>query len=139
MGSAKDSSEVEGGSDADGEKRDDSDDSDDDDDDFAAMMEMEMTSTGEANRLVAAQLRGNDDGDAPMRSIGRTLDTEELSKEARELAALQRQREEERAMQEGLDQRSALRLTEKPKKKFQRCIRRKVTKVSSAYACSHFL
>lgn len=138
IGSAKDSGEVDGGSDGGGDKGDDSDDSDDDDDDFAAMMEMEMTSTGEANRLVAAQLRGDDDGDEHMRAIGRSLDTQELSKDARELAALQRQREEERAMQEGLDIKKGSAMGLLPKKR-GKCIRRRVTKVCfSLLLCCFF-
>jgi len=84
---------------------------------------MEMSNTGEANRLMTAQLRDNDG--TPMRG---GLDSQELSKDAREFAALQRQREEERAMQEGFDQKgSASGMGMKPKKKFK-VIRRKITK-----------
>lgn len=96
-------------------------------DEFAAMMEMEMTSTGEANRLVAAQM-----GDASLRING-GVDAE-LSKEARELAALQRQREEERAMQSGLE-RGADNPSERKPKKGQKVIRRKVIKVSRVFFC----
>ena len=128
--SAKDANEVNGGgSDSGKEKEDGSNDSDSsEDDDFAAMMEMEMSNTGEANRLMTAQLQG--DGDTPMRAIG-ALDSQELSKDAREFAALQRQRKEELAMTR--DQKSgAARMDQKgsgPKKKFK-VIRRKITKVS---------
>lgn len=126
--SAKDANEVNGGgSDSGKEKEDGSNDSDSsEDDDFAAMMEMEMSNTGEANRLMTAQLQG--DGDTPMRAIG-ALDSQELSKDAREFAALQRQRKEELAMTR--DQKSgAARMDQKgsgPKKKFK-VIRRKITK-----------
>ena len=119
IGSTKDASEVDGGSDAEKEKGDGSNDSDSsDDDDFFAEMEMEMTNTGEANRLVSG-LEGSDGG---------AFGSQELSKDAREFAALQRQREEERAMQEGLDGKSStLGMGDKPKKRFK-VIRRKVTK-----------
>jgi hypothetical protein len=125
IGSAKEANEVDTESDGGKGKSNDSEDSDDDDDEFAAMMEMEMTSTGEANRLVATQL-----GDSSMRTIGGGLDTQELSKEARELAALQRQREEERAMQDGLEQKVKANRPDKTKK-YQKVIRRKVIKVST--------
>eukprot|EP00581_Thalassiosira_minuscula_P003003 CAMPEP_0183742818 /NCGR_PEP_ID=MMETSP0737-20130205/64894_1 /TAXON_ID=385413 /ORGANISM="Thalassiosira miniscula, Strain CCMP1093" /LENGTH=2014 /DNA_ID=CAMNT_0025978411 /DNA_START=21 /DNA_END=6066 /DNA_ORIENTATION=+ len=126
-GTAKDNNDVSGeGSDAGKDKDDDANDSDSsEDDDFADMMEMEMLNTGEANRLMTAQLQEND-GDTPMRSIG-ALDTQELSKDAREFAALQRQREEERAMQEGDHKGSALGMGDRPKKKFK-VVRRKITK-----------
>ncbi len=121
-GSAKDATDVDGLSDADEEKgggsNNDSDSSDDDD--FFAEMEMEMTNTGETNRLVSG-LRGKDGG---------TLDSQELSKDAREFAALQRQREEERVIQEGLDKKSSTLGIEKPKSTFK-VIRRKITKASS--------
>lgn len=90
----------------------DSSDDDEDDDDFGAMLEMDMLNAGEANRLMKEH---GDHG------------TQGLSKDARELAALQRQREEERAMQEGLDQKSSGGI-DIPKKKFK-VIRRKITKV----------
>lgn len=82
-----------------------------------------MTSTGEANRLVAAQM-----GDASLRISG-GVDAE-LSKEARELAALQRQREEERAMQSGLEQGVQGNPSERKPKKGHKVIRRKIIKVS---------
>lgn len=121
VGSAKDATDVDGLSDADEEKGDGSNDDSDssDDDDFFAEMEMEMTNTGETNKLVSG-LRGND---------GVTLDSQELSKDAREFAALQRQREEERVIQEGLDKKSNTLGIEKPKSAFK-VIRRKITKAS---------
>jgi len=125
IGAVKDSNEVEGANKSGADKDIASDDSDDEDDDFAAMLEMDMTSLGDANRLLAAQL--NESGDGSMRTIGRSLDTQELSKDAREFAALQRQREEERAMQDGLDKKSTLGPDNTKRKKFK-CIRRKITK-----------
>jgi hypothetical protein len=122
LGSGKDVNEVDTESDA-AKGKVESDDSDDDDDEFAAMMEMEMTNTGEANRLVAAQL-----GECSMRKLGGSLETQELSKEARELAALQKQREEERAMQDGLEQKVNSDRSDKPKK-YHKVIRRKIIKV----------
>jgi len=121
VGSTKDATDVDGFSDADEEKGDGSNDDSDssDDDDFFAEMEMEMTNTGETNRLVSG-LRGKD---------GSTLDSQELSKDAREFAALQRQREEERVIQEGLDKKSSTIGIEKPKSAFK-VIRRKITKAS---------
>ena len=88
-----------------------------------------MSNTGEANRLMTEQLRNNGEE----RAIG-ALNTQELSKDAREFAALQRQREEERQISLGMEQkgRSALG-ADKPKKKMK-VVRRKITKVSSAGA-----
>lgn len=115
---AKDKSEVEAESKAGKEKDDVSDKSDSDDDDFFAEMEMEMTNTGEANRLVSGLRR---DGG------GKDLDSQALSKDAREFAALQRQREEEKAMQEGLSQKTGFGMGTMPKKK-TKVIRRKITR-----------
>jgi hypothetical protein len=102
-------------------KPDESDGDDDEEDEFAAMMEMEMTSTGDANRLISSQL-----GDSS--ALRRGIDAE-LSKEARELAALQRQREEERAMQIGLEQKVTGDPSASKMKKNHKVIRRKITKV----------
>lgn len=111
--------DMDGVSDADEEKRggsnNDSDSSDDDDDDFFAEMEMEMTNTGETNRLVSG-FRG---------TCGGGLDSQELNKDAREFAALQRQREEERVISEGLNKKSIPLGIEKHKFKV---VRRKITK-----------
>jgi hypothetical protein len=119
IGSAKDITDVDGLSDDDEEQGDGSNNDSDssDDDDFFAEMEMEMTNTGETNRLVSG-LRGKDAG---------ALDTQELSKDAKEFAALQRQREEERVIREGLDKNTHGQ--EKPKSTFK-VIRRKITKAS---------
>lgn len=110
--SAKDKEDTDVGSDAEKEKEDGSD-SSDEDDDFLMEMEMDMANTGEANRLMKEQVGAHG--------------SSELSKDAREFAALQRQREEERAMQEGLKG-SALGMGDKPKKKFK-VVRRKIIKV----------
>jgi hypothetical protein len=120
IGSANVATDMDGLSDADEEKGNGSNNSDSsDDDDFFAEMEMEMTNTGETNRLVSG-LRGKNSG---------TLDTHELSKDAREFAALQRQREEERVIQEGIDKKSGTFGIENPKSTFK-VIRRKITKAS---------
>ena len=94
--------------------------SSDEDDDFLAEMEVEMSNTGEANRLMTAQLRENN-----------KLDARELNRDARDFAALQRQREEERAMmleQQGFD-RSGGGSGAAGSKKRLKVIRRKITKV----------
>lgn len=116
--SVNDTIDVDRGSDAVEEKADANDSDSSSDDDFLTEIEMEMTNTGEANRLVSG-LRDKGTG---------ALDTQELSKDARDFAALQRQREEERAMQAGLDQKSASIVRDKQKKKYK-VIRRKITKV----------
>jgi transcription initiation factor TFIID subunit 1 len=75
-----------------------SDDSDADDD-LVAALEDEMMDRAEANQLVAAHAGGTDNAAlGQLRAATQDLD---LSKDARELAALKRQREEERAAQEG--------------------------------------
>lgn len=130
---AMDSNEVDVGSDAGGEKGAESDDDDDDDDDFANELMMDMTSSGEANRLVA-QL--NENADPSMRTIG---SVEGLSKDARELAAFKRQREEERALQHGFGKKGSALGLEENKRKKSKCIRRKVTKVSCASCCLSIL
>ncbi len=116
--SVNDTIDADGGSDAAEEKADANDSDSSSDDDFLTEIEMEMTNTGEANRLVGG-LRDKGTG---------ALDTQELSKDARDFAALQRQREEDRAMQAGLDQKSASIVKDKQKKKYK-VIRRKITKV----------
>jgi transcription initiation factor TFIID subunit 1 len=79
-------------------------DSESEDDDFAAAMEAEMMDRSEANMLVAAQARdaGGAGGDAPLGQLRNAAQDKDLSKDARELAALKRQREEERQTREGL-------------------------------------
>jgi transcription initiation factor TFIID subunit 1 len=121
-GLAEDMAE-DGVSDADAEKisgsNKDSDSSDDDD--FLAEIEMEMATTGETNRLVSG-LRDNG---------GSALDSQELNKDAREFAALQRQREEERNISEGIDKKSSALGVERSKFKV---VRRKITKASNVFS-----
>lgn len=96
---------------------------------FAATSYQQMSNTGEANRLMTEQLRNSGEE----RVMG-SLDTQELSKDARELAALQRQRLEERAIQEGMEQKGTHEHGgDKPKKRMK-VVRRKITKVSHAGA-----
>ena len=125
-GLAEDMAE-DGVSDADAEKisgsNKDSDSSDDDD--FLAEIEMEMATTGETNRLVSG-LRDNG---------GSALDSQELNKDAREFAALQRQREEERNISEGIDKKSSALGVERSKFKV---VRRKITKASNAFSIFAF-
>ena len=89
-------------------KKDDADkeesDSESEDDDFAAAMEEEMMDRPETNMLVAAQAReaGGGGGDGSLGNLRNAAQDKDLSKDARELAALKRQREEERTAREGL-------------------------------------
>jgi transcription initiation factor TFIID subunit 1 len=82
----------------------DNSDSESDDDDFAALMEDEMKGNPEANQLVADQARdtGAMAGDASRGQLRKQAQDQDLTKDARELAALKRQREEERAAREGV-------------------------------------
>lgn len=76
-----------------------SDDSDDDDD-LAAAFEEDLMDVKETSELVTAQIRGTGDDTAFRAMGGRTKeDRQDLSKDARELAALKRQRQEEREAQ----------------------------------------
>ncbi|KAG7357332.1 DUF3591 domain containing protein [Nitzschia inconspicua] len=99
-------------------------DSESDDDDFAADLEEEMMDRNEANQLVAGQTGGDSLGQ--LRDAAQDTD---LSKDARDLAALMRQREEERVAQEGLSaltpaQRTAMEAPNYNKK----IIRKRITK-----------
>lgn len=89
-------------------KKEDSD--SDSDDDFAATFEEELLDTSETNQLVAAHARGDteggDDRQAGLGKLRAAAQDQDLTKDARELAALKRQREEERAAREGLLARS---------------------------------
>lgn len=117
--SVDEATDADGGSDVAEEKADSHDSDSSDDDDFLTEIEMEMTNTGEANRLMSG-LRGKGSN---------TIGTQDLNKDARDFAALQRQREEERAMQAGLDQKSASVGQDIQKKSKYKVIRRKITKV----------
>lgn len=80
---------------------DDSDDDSEDDDDLAAELEDEMMDRSETNQLLASQTRGGED----TRNLGQlraATQDQDLTKDARELAALKRQREEERAAGDGM-------------------------------------
>lgn len=79
-------------------------DSESEDDDFAAAMEEEMMDRSEANMLVAAQAReaGGTVGETALGQLHNATQDQDLSKDARELAALKRQREEERLARAGL-------------------------------------
>lgn len=78
-------------------------DSDSDDDDLADTFMEDMMDVKETNQLVAAQVRGDGGDGGAVGGLGRRIgEDQEMSKDARELAALKRQREEERAAQEGL-------------------------------------
>jgi hypothetical protein len=83
------------------EKDDSGSDSDYDDDDLAATLEEEMMDRSETNQLVAAHAR-EQEGDGGLGQLRAAAQDKDLSKDARELAALKRQREEERAAQEEL-------------------------------------
>jgi hypothetical protein len=71
----------------------------DSDFDLAETLEEEMMDRSEANQLVAAHTGKQSENLGSLRAATQDMD---LTKDARELAALKRQREEERAAQEGL-------------------------------------
>lgn len=75
--------------------------SDSDDDDFAAALEDEMVDRSEANQLVAEHAQAGE-GVGTLSQLRTATQDQDLSKEARELAALKRQREEERIAKEGM-------------------------------------
>ena len=72
-----------------------------DEDDFAAAFEEELMDVQQTNILVTEQIRGDD---GAVRALGGQAreDRQDLSKEARDLAALKRQRQDERAAQQTL-------------------------------------
>jgi len=81
--------------------QDDSDDSESDDD-LAAALEEEMMDRSEVNQLVAAHTGDGTLKEGTLGQLRAAVQDRDLAKDARELAALKRQREEERAAQEGL-------------------------------------
>ena len=87
----------------------DNDDSEDDtdEDEFVTALEDEMGDRAEANQLVVAHTRGGE-GEGGLGQIWHATQDQNLTKDARELAALKRQREEERVAKEGLKARPAL-------------------------------
>ncbi len=106
-------------------------DSESEDDDFAAAMEEEMMDRPEANMLVAAQAResGGAGADGNLGQLRNATQDQDLSKDARELAALKRQREEERLAREGLFSSAP---SEQPMRKLplinRKIIRKRITK-----------
>lgn len=76
--------------------------SEEDDDFFATELENEMMDTTETNQLVADRT-ATVEGEASRGQLRAAIQDKELTKDARELAALKRQREEERAAQGGLE------------------------------------
>lgn len=103
--------------------KEDSSDSESDDDDFAADLEEEMMDRTEANQLVAGQT----EGDASLGALRNATQDADLSKDARELAALKREREEEKAALSALTpaQRSA---AEQGANVNRKIIRKRITK-----------
>ena len=87
----------------------DNDDSEDDtdEDDFVTALEDEMGDRAEANQLVVAHTRGGE-GKGGLGQIWNATQNQDLTKDARELAALKRQREEERVAKEGLKAKPAV-------------------------------
>ena len=82
---------------------DDSDSESDDDDDLADAFEQEMMDRAEANQLVAAHVGNNKESEAGLGQLRAAVTQDaELSKDARDLFALRRQMDEEKAAQEGL-------------------------------------
>jgi hypothetical protein len=104
--------------------KDDSD-SESEDDDFAAAFEEEMMDRPEANQLVAGGLGG----DVSLGQLRNAAQDQDLSKDARELAALKRQREEERAAREGMSSLApSQKVTVKPSHVNRKIIRKRITK-----------
>jgi Protein of unknown function (DUF3591) len=100
-------------------------DSESDDEDFAADLEEELMDRTEANQLVA----GRAGGDASLGQLRDVTEDADLSKDARELAALMRQREEERVAQEGLSTLTPAERTAMEAPKFnKKIIRKRITK-----------
>ncbi|VEU39825.1 unnamed protein product [Pseudo-nitzschia multistriata] len=83
--------------------KDDSDDSDDDD--FLKGLEQDLIVQSKANQLVA----GQSGGDASLGQLHLATQDQAINNDARDLAAFQRQRNEERAAQEGMTSHSPTR------------------------------
>ena len=81
----------------------DSDDDSDDDDALAAALEDEMMDRSEANQLVAEHARVGTEGTGGLGQLRAATQDQDLTKDARELAALKREREEQRAAKEGME------------------------------------
>ena len=109
-GADADEAETNAGSDAQLKKSADAEkdvsDSDSDFDDFEANLEDEMTDRVEANMLVADHARvGGGGGEGALGQLRAATQDQNLTKEAQELAALKKQREEERVAKLGLSKR----------------------------------
>ncbi|KAL7568791.1 hypothetical protein ACA910_007211 [Epithemia clementina (nom. ined.)] len=82
---------------------DDSDSESDDDDDLVDAFEQELMDRSEANQLVAAHVGNSKESEAGLGHLRAAVTQDaEMSKDARDLFALRRQRDEEKAAQEGL-------------------------------------
>jgi len=103
-------------------------DSESEDDEMAAQMEEEMMDHKGASALVAAQTRDTGTGD--LGQLHRTAaQDQDLNKDAQALAALKRQREEERATREGLSSTTAIQKTSRGMPIVNRkIIRKRITK-----------
>jgi hypothetical protein len=101
---------------------------DTDEDEFVTALEDEMGDRAEANQLVVAHTRGGE-GEGGLGQIWQATQDQDLTKDARELAALKRQREEERVAKEGLKAKPAVDLaTPGIFTSDRKVIRRRITK-----------
>lgn len=73
-----------------------------DDDELANILEEEMMDQSKANQLVAAQAHGGKETEADLGQLRAATQDSEMNKDARDLFALRRQREEEKAAQGSL-------------------------------------
>lgn len=100
-----------------------------DDEDFAAAFEEELMDVKQTSELVSAQIRKSSDNGA-FRAMGgqHKEDRQDLSKDARELAALKRQMQDERAAQGLLGSTNNDRVPDQSSMVGKKVIRRRVTK-----------
>lgn len=123
---AKEAANAEG---KEGDKDKEESDSDSDDDDVAAMLARDMGMADEkvANQLVAAQVRGEGGGE---KTLGQpqVSGTSELAKDARELAALQRELQEDKAVTTGLSSGKIVPSGNEPSLIGKKVVRKRVTK-----------
>ena len=126
-----DEAEMNAGSEAqlkkpgDGEK--DVSDSDSDFDDFEANLEDEMTDRAEANMLVVDHARDGS-GEGALSQLRAATQDQNLTKEAQELAALKKQREEERVAKLGLSKKQDVDVGQTPFPRDRKIIRQRITK-----------
>jgi transcription initiation factor TFIID subunit 1 len=97
----------------------------DDDEDFAAAMEEEMMDRADANQLVAAQTGEGTGVSGELRSA---IQDQDLTKDARELAALKRRKAEERAAREGLSTLTDEKMQHNPLPFNRKIVRKRITK-----------